>query len=181
MKNFAKRTLSRALGLDFDAAVNEYQEHVEHAEAARAAEQIAREEATWLGNTGLPEELERELPRYLRREFGELYGDEGSLKASDLEYLGAFPENDLSVHYWRIPGSNGDSYAYIEIGPSGESFTGYGDKWPPGIERPIAAPTSIRERILSFPMIVIGTIIVALIIILTYPFAIIRRLRRGRR
>jgi hypothetical protein len=181
MKNFAKRTLSRVLGPDFDAAVNEYHEQIERADVARAAEQSAREEAAWIGNTGLSEELERELPRYLRREFGETYGDEGTLKAADLEYLGAFPETDSNVHYWRIHDSSQESYAYIEIDSSGESFTGYGDKWPPGIERPKAELPTIRERILSFPMVVLGTVIVALVIVVTYPFAVIRRFtRRGR-
>ncbi len=182
MKNIAKRTLSRVLGPDFDNAVDEYHEHVAQADAARSAEQQAREEAPWIGATGLPEELERELPRYLRREFGELYGEEGALKASDLAYRGSFSEDNSVVHYWRIPSSSEESFAYIEIDPSGESFTGCGDKWPPGVERPEVVLPTIRERILAFPMIIFGIAFVALVIIITYPFTIIRRLkRRGRK
>ena len=181
MKSIGKRTLSRLLGPDFDQEVDEYHEQVRRADTARAQEQLAREEAPWIGATGLSEELERELPRYLRREFGELYGDEGALKASDLEYLGSFPESDSIVHYWRIPDSSGGSYAYVCIDPSGDSLTGCGDKWPPGVERAEPVQPTIRERILAFPVVVIGTLFVALVVVVTYPFAVFRRMVRGRR
>lgn len=39
------------------------------------------EQAPWMGRTGLPEDLERELPRYVRREFGESVFDDESLRA----------------------------------------------------------------------------------------------------
>ncbi|HEY5995097.1 MAG TPA: hypothetical protein VIU46_10925, partial [Gallionellaceae bacterium] len=49
--------------------------------AKRSEGEKVREVADWFGTTGLDEETERELPRYLRREFGESLFDEGALKA----------------------------------------------------------------------------------------------------
>jgi hypothetical protein len=89
------------------------------------------EEASWFGRTGLPEDLERELPRYLRRELGETIFDDGSLKAADLEYLGSAREGALLIHYWRIDHtscSESPSYAYVELDDEGNSCTGWGDR-----------------------------------------------------
>ena len=66
------------------------------------SEETVIEEASWFGTTGLPDEDERELPKYLRREFGELLLEEDSLKASDLRYIGVFEEPDARVHYWLM-------------------------------------------------------------------------------
>lgn len=83
---------------------------------------IAREEAVveaapWFGRTGLPEETERELPKYVRRELGQSFYAEGSLKAGDLEYLGTYPWESHTVHYWktRMPGESEDSFATVLV------------------------------------------------------------------
>ncbi len=95
-------------------------------------EDEVREAADWIGKTGLPEDLERELPRYLRREFGQSLFDEGSLKAADLQYVGAFPEEGKAIHYWHVPyQGRTDVYAYIEYGPGSNSITGWSDRKPP--------------------------------------------------
>ena len=89
------------------------------------------ETADWFGKTGLTDETERELPRYLRREFGETLSEEGALQASDLIYLGIFQEQPGPVHYWRIPSKdvNSDPYfAYVEDYPEGAM--GWGNKQP---------------------------------------------------
>ena len=90
-----------------------------------------QEPADWFGKTGLDDETERELPRYLRRELGESLFDEGSLKAADLVYLGDVVENGNRVHYWRMPYGKESAYPYVEVGPDGGTSTGWGDKEPP--------------------------------------------------
>ena len=94
-------------------------------------EESVVEEAEWFGKTGLSDEYERELPKYLRREFGELLIEEDSLKARDLKYIGSFQETDAHVHYWSIPSSDGvPTYAYIEVTATQVS-TGWGSRVPP--------------------------------------------------
>lgn len=101
-------------------------------ERSYAAEEAVVEEAGWFGTTGLGEELERELPKYLRREFRELLLDEDSLKARDLRYLGAFEESEGTAHYWSVPSRDGQpTFAYIELGAAGPC-TGWGNRSPPG-------------------------------------------------
>ncbi len=98
------------------------------------AEQKAIEAADWIGTTGLDEATERELPRYLRRERGESLFDEGSLKAGDLSYVGAFPEDAGRVHYWRVPGDGETSiFAYVTAAPDGGWSMGWGDREPPAL------------------------------------------------
>jgi hypothetical protein len=110
----------------------EYRKAVEEQRALMEKEKQVKEDAEWIGQTGLPEDLERELPRYLRRELGESLFDEGSLKAADLTYVGSFPEGDSTVHYWRVPYRQGlDVYAYIEVFRNGDSFTEWGNRKPP--------------------------------------------------
>lgn len=97
----------------------------------RAVEYQAPEVADWFGTTGLDDDIERELPRYLRREFGEFIDEPDALKAADLDYLGAFDEPPGRVHYWRIPARSGESsYAYVEIGADGVCCTGWGGREP---------------------------------------------------
>jgi hypothetical protein len=75
------------------------------------------------------EECERELPRYLRRELGQTVFDDGSMKASDLEYLGAYKEEAGITRYWKVPYEDDDNvFAYIED-TNGGCF-GWGDKSP---------------------------------------------------
>ncbi len=80
------------------------------------------EVAPWIGKTGLHEEDERELPRYLRREFGEVGADDG-LKASDLTYLGIQTDDQGRAHFWSIKRSEREAtyaYAYIDINEKGD-------------------------------------------------------------
>jgi len=95
-------------------------------------EEVTAENAEWMGTTGLDEKTERELPRYLRREFGESLFDEGSLKAADLRYVGVFAEDGQQVHYWHVPYKDNDQiFAYIEVAPTGDICTGWGNREPP--------------------------------------------------
>lgn len=96
------------------------------------------ENADWFGKTGLDEATERELPHYLRREFGErLSRDTDALKANDLHYLGKFNENDQIAHYWEIPSKNKQEptyYAYVMADNQNHATSmGWGDKNPPNI------------------------------------------------
>lgn len=95
-----------------------------------------KETADWFGKTGLDEETERELPHYLRREFGErLSTDPNALKANHLRYLGVFDEGGHTVHYWAIPSKNDQEapyFAYVDIDlQNNQSSMGWGDKAPP--------------------------------------------------
>lgn len=121
----------------FDSAFKAAQHHpdvkarMQLLDESYRAEQTVIEAADWFGRTGLSEADERELPKYLRREFGELLLEEGSLKASDLRYLGAFDEYEATVHYWQVPSSDGEpTYAYIEVRP-GMTMMGWGNRRPP--------------------------------------------------
>lgn len=110
----------------------EYKARMDLVDQSYLAEESVMEEADWFGTTGLSDDDERELPKYLRREFGELLIEEGSLKASDLKYIGAFEEPDGTFHYWTVPTSDGvPTYAYIELAQS-EICTGWGNREPPG-------------------------------------------------
>ena len=97
---------------------------------AREAETI--EEAPWFGTTGLGEALERELPRYLRRELGESIFEKGSLKASDLRYLGVFPAKNGPTHFWRLSFAGEPTYAYAEPWGGEDFCLGWGNMEPDG-------------------------------------------------
>ena len=102
----------------------------EFTRSMKAEDEIV-EEADWIGTTGLSEETERQLPKYLRLEYGESILDEDSLKAADLTYLGVFKlgEEDLKqsefsqgaerVHVWEIPTSGNKTYGYVVEGEYG--------------------------------------------------------------
>lgn len=114
----------------------EYAVQMDRVSRSYAAEASLVEEAEWFGKTGLSGEDEREPPKYLRREFGELLLDGGALKASDLEYLGSFDEPDAHVHYWSVPSSDGRPiYAYIEV-MADQICTGWGNRVPPDNRHP---------------------------------------------
>lgn len=102
-------------------------------EQRRAIEMRTAEVADWFGKTGLDSEVERELPRYLRREFGEFIDQPGALLASSLTYLGAFDVPPGRVHFWQLPaGRDAEAcYAYVEVGTDGNVCTGWGDRAPP--------------------------------------------------
>lgn len=101
-------------------------------ERSYKAEETVVETAEWFGTTGLSDDVERELPKYMRREAGELLLEEGSLKASDLTYIGAFAQSDATVHYWSVPPRAGGetTYAYVEVN-GGNTCTGWGGREPP--------------------------------------------------
>ncbi|RFP10612.1 MULTISPECIES: hypothetical protein [unclassified Duganella] len=109
----------------------------DHAPAKATLDEMRKDEAVienapWFGKTGLSEEDERELPRYVRREFGRLLSEPGAIKASDLEYIGQFIEGGDVVHYWRIPnGSEAASFAYIVASPPEHQVVGWGNRRPP--------------------------------------------------
>ena len=91
-----------------------------------------KEEAEWFGKTGLSEEIERELPHYLRREFGESLFNTDSLKASDLVYIGSFKLiSGGADHFWRIPRKDDEFYAKVEVGIDGSTILGWGSEKPP--------------------------------------------------
>lgn len=107
------------------------------------AEDEIQEEAPWFGTTGLDEETEREVPRYLRLEYGEFILDEDSLKARDLTYLGRFQltakeleegnfaSDTVAVHFWRYPASGSEpAYAYVEEWDNGDTCIGMGSYFP---------------------------------------------------
>lgn len=90
------------------------------------------EEAEWFGKTGLSDATERELPRYLRREYGQSIFGKGSLRAGSLQYLGRFPEGLNSIHFWRIgDGSKEPHFAYVTVSAGGDEVLGWGGKRPP--------------------------------------------------
>jgi hypothetical protein len=115
----------RRLGPSLHAASAEYT-------AQQAVEDVTLEKADWIGKTGLPEAIEREIPHYLRREFGEFMGDPNSLKASDLIYLGIHRDTEGRAHFWRVPSKNpaNPGYAaYAEIDSSGQVMSlGWGER-----------------------------------------------------
>lgn len=108
----------------------EYKKAVAERMASMEREEAFVEEASWFGTTGLEDELERELPRYLRREFGESVFDGDALKASQLSYLGSFRSGEELVHYWRIPSSREPTFATITLSPQG-AVTSWGTEAPP--------------------------------------------------
>ncbi|MDR0770015.1 MAG: hypothetical protein LBE75_02275 [Burkholderiales bacterium] len=112
----------------------EYKQAVSEYERKRNLEEATLEAAPWIGVTGLSEAIERELPRYLRREFGEFLED-GGLKASDLVYLGKFLEPPHQVHYWRIPSSNNEPiFAYVMLDENGDVLAlNWGNEEPKGV------------------------------------------------
>jgi hypothetical protein len=99
----------------------------------REVEEVTIEVADWMGQTGLDEGTERELPRYLRREFGEFLDDPAGLKANDLHYLGIHGDAHGRAHFWRVPSRGGEpSFAYVDISDHGEALSlGWGDRSPP--------------------------------------------------
>ena len=104
-----------------------------HADVKRRWEADSKlvEEAPWFGQTGLGDSVERELPRYLRRECGEV-GAEDGLKAADLSYLGPQTDDQGATHVWAIPSKAGSActHAYIEVHATGALCFGWGEREP---------------------------------------------------
>lgn len=115
-----------------------YRQALQAAQARSEREQALQEQAPWFGTTGLADEDERELPRYLRREFGEdISEDPHALKAADLRYLGCAHLPDGSqCHWWQVPGHS-ISYATVHRQPNGDLAYSWGsDAPPPGLQAP---------------------------------------------
>lgn len=87
------------------------------------------EKAPWMGKTGLSAETEREMPRFVRHQLGQIIFDKGALKASDLDYLGAYLEEGNTVHYWRM--KTGE-YVFVSVSGAGDVLMGMGYKEPSG-------------------------------------------------
>ena len=116
----------------FDPNDPQFKQRVQARLEEMQREEAVRESAPWFGTTGLAESDERELPRYLRREFGEPLSAPGSLKASDLHYEGVFTQGAETVHYWRINyGSPEPKFAYVVVAPPGHEVMAWGDREPP--------------------------------------------------
>ncbi len=110
---------------EFKKSVEEQQNRIED-------EYNIKEVAEWFGKTGLGEEIERELPHYLRRELGESLFNTGSLKASDLVYIGSFKVmSGGEDHFWRFPWKDDEFYAKVEVGIDGSTIIGWGSEKPP--------------------------------------------------
>ena len=109
-----------------------YQKQVQDKLDLMEKEEQVVEQADWFGKTGLPEAVERELPRYLRREFGQSIFEKGSLRADNLQYVGVYPEGLNSIRFWRIvDGAKEPHFAYISVSASGKTSLGWGGKQPP--------------------------------------------------
>lgn len=109
----------------------EYKRRVDEIHTKMMKEYEVVEEASWFGKTGLDEATERELPHYIRREYGESVFDEDSLRADELEYLGVYETDAGPTRFWKIPTSDARPvYAYAM--PYEDSVClGLGDKSPP--------------------------------------------------
>jgi hypothetical protein len=108
----------------------EYVRAVGEAQARVESDNSVVEMAPWFGTTGLSNETERELSRYLRREFGESLDEPNSLKAADLVYLGVFSEREGIVYYWQVPYGGEPVFAYV-IESGANSHMGWGARKPP--------------------------------------------------
>ncbi len=99
----------------------------------RQIEEHTQEQANWMGQTGLDEDTERELPRYLRRELGEFLEDPHGLRAADLDYKGIHQDERGPAHFWQMPERAGErSFAYVEIDSHGKpTCLGWSDRTLP--------------------------------------------------
>lgn len=128
-------------GSDSDKMKNKWQEYfqsdqykaeLEKQKKKMTDEYAVVESAAWFGTTGLDEDTERHVSKYLRLELGESVFDKDSLKASDLVYIGVFPTTAGRIHFWRIPWKDKEEvYAYVEEDSQGNITTGWGDQKPP--------------------------------------------------
>lgn len=112
-----------------------YQQQVKNKQDLMQKEEQVVEQADWFGKTGLPDAVERELSRYLRRELGQSIFEKGSLRADNLQYVGVYPEGLNSIRFWRIvDGAKEPRFAYISVSTSGQTSLGWGGKQPPGMK-----------------------------------------------
>lgn len=99
----------------------------------RQSEEETQEVADWIGRTGLGETIERELPRYLRRELHEFLDAPEGLRAAQLRYLGILGDERGLAHFWELASRSGSpdpTYAYVAIDEKGAWAMGWGDRQP---------------------------------------------------
>jgi hypothetical protein len=121
-----------ASGVNVDVKSTAFRKAVDARLEEMKKDEAVVESAPWFGRTGLTDEVERELPRYIRREFGRMLSEPGAIKASDLNYIGQFVESGDVVHYWQIQnGSKEPSFAYVVASPPKHRVIGWGDRRPP--------------------------------------------------
>ena len=98
------------------------------------------EQAPWFGQTGLSDEQERRLPRYVRMELGQRLGDAETVRAADLQFMGHFDEKDGQVYYWQLPPNavslkratrQSPRFAYIRLAKEGGTYLDWGNRLPP--------------------------------------------------
>jgi len=77
------------------------------------AEEHIEEVADWFGTTSLSHEEERNLPKYVRYEYGDLLVDEDGLKAHDLAYLGQYTLNAKLMKLLRLDTSSQPDHIHI--------------------------------------------------------------------
>lgn len=102
-----------------------------------AREKRVVEEASWFGKTGLGPTVERELPRFVRHELGQVIFDKDSLKAEDLQFAGAFTEHGKHVYFWqfKMAGSVRVRYAVIRVSHTGGVVMSVSNKSPKAEKR----------------------------------------------
>lgn len=77
------------------------------------AEEHILEIADWFGKTGLTDQEERLLPKYVRYEYGDLLVDDDGLKAYDLTYLGHYPLNARLIKLLQLETKSQPKDIYI--------------------------------------------------------------------
>lgn len=99
-------------------------------EESERLEALMEETVPWMGKTGLPEEYERQLVRYIRLELGELLVEEDATRAENLEFLGRYTRLHKVCHlpeYHYIWKANNHENLYglliEEYDDQGESYS----------------------------------------------------------
>lgn len=77
------------------------------------AEETIQEIADWFTTTGLTEEEERTLPKYVRYEYGDLLVDDDGMKAHDLKFLGKFLLNKQLIQLMHLDTKCNPTEIYI--------------------------------------------------------------------
>jgi hypothetical protein len=74
-----------------------------------------RRENPVLTPVDLPRNITSEIARYLRLEYGEIYGEKGSIKARDLKFEGEFVIDGVPTQYWSYPTSTKSGVAWATV------------------------------------------------------------------
>lgn len=99
-------------------------------EQSEQLEALMEETAPWMGKTGLAEQDERQLLRYLRLELGELLVEEDATRAEDLTFLGRYTRLNktccLSEYHYIWKANNHDDLYGLVIEEYDENGQVYG-------------------------------------------------------